>query len=63
MMTIGEYRAGIFQALLDAKNEDGTPAITAKEVVGSLDGFTDGELQDGILLNSPEDFAEIILEG
>ena len=27
-MTIEEYRAAILQALLDAKNEDGTPAIT-----------------------------------
>ena len=26
MMTIEEYRAAILQALLDAKNEDGTPA-------------------------------------
>ena len=30
-MTIEEYRAAILQALLDAKNEDGTPAITPKE--------------------------------
>ncbi|EKC72570.1 hypothetical protein OBE_02826, partial [human gut metagenome] len=26
-------------------------------------GFTDDELQDGILWNSPEDVASIILEG
>ena len=25
MMTIEEYKAAILQALLDAKNEDGTP--------------------------------------
>ena len=31
MMTIEEYRAAILQCLLDAKNEDGTPAITPKE--------------------------------
>ena len=48
MMTIEEYRAAVLQALLDAKNEDGTPAISPKE---------------GILWNSPEDVAEIILEG
>ena len=30
MMTIEEYRAAILQCLLDAKNEDGTPAITPK---------------------------------
>lgn len=63
MMTIEEYRAAILQALLDAKNEDGTPAITPKEAQEALNGFTDDELQDGILWNSPEDVAEIILEG
>ena len=60
MMTIEEYRAAILKALLDAKNEDGTPAITAKE---ALRGFTDDELNDGILWNTPEDVAAIILEG
>jgi hypothetical protein len=63
MMTIEEYRAAILQALLDAKNEDGTSAITPKEAQEALNGFTDDELQDGILWNSPEDVAEIILEG
>lgn len=63
MMTIEEYRAAILQALLDAKNEDGTPAITPREAQESLNGFTDDELQDGLLWNSPEDVAAIILEG
>ncbi len=31
MMTIEEYRAAVLQALLDAKNEDGTPAITRRK--------------------------------
>nr|WP_294724805.1 hypothetical protein [Prevotella sp.] len=63
MMTIEEYRAAVLQALLDAKNEDGTPAISPKEAEEALLGFTDDELKDGILWNSPEDVAEIILEG
>ena len=63
MMTIEEYRAAVLQALLDAKNEDGTTAITPKEAQEALNGFTNDELQDGILWNSPEDVAEIILEG
>ena len=46
-MTIEEYRAAILQALLDAKNEDGTPAITPREAQEALNGFTDDELQDG----------------
>ena len=48
---------------LVAKNEDGTPAITPREAQEALNGFTDDELQDGILWNSPEDVASIILEG
>ena len=62
-MTIEEYRAAILLALRDAKNVDGTSAITPKEAQEALNGFTDDELQDGILWNSPEDVAEIILEG
>ena len=62
-MTIEEYRAAIFQALLDAKNEDGTLLLSEKEAREALNGFTDDELQDGILWNSPEDVANIILEG
>ena len=61
-MTIEEYRAAILQALLDTKNEDGTPAITPREAQEALNGFTDDELQDGLLWNSPEDVASIILD-
>ena len=63
MMTIEEYRAAILEALLQAQNEDGTPAISEKEAREALNGFTDDELHDGILWNTPEDVAEIILEG
>ena len=62
-MTIEEYRAAILQSLLETKNEAGTPAIFPKEAQEALNGFTDDELQDGILWNSPEDVAAIILEG
>lgn len=62
-MTIEEYRAAILQLLLDAKNEDGTPMIEPKEAKEALNGFTDDELRDGILWNTPEDVAGIILEG
>ena len=37
-MTIEEYRAAILQALLDTKNEDGTPAITPREAQEALNG-------------------------
>ena len=63
MMTIEEYRAPIYQILVDAKNEDGTPVLSEKEAREALNGFTDDELQDGILWDTPEDVAGIILEG
>ena len=63
MMTIEEYRAAILQCLINAKNEDGTPAISEKEAREALNDFTNDELQDGILWNTPENVAEIILEG
>lgn len=63
MMTIEEYRAAIYQILIDAKNEDGTSVLSEKEAREALNGFTDDELQDGILWNTPEDVAGIILEG
>ena len=44
MMRIEDYRAAILQCLLDAKNEDGTPAITPKEAQEALNGFTDSSL-------------------
>ena len=49
--------------LVDAKNEDGTPVLSEKEAREALNGFTDDELQDGILWDTPEDVAGIILEG
>ncbi len=62
-MTIEEYRAAILQCLIDAKNEDGTPVISEREAREALNDFTNDELQDGILWNTPENVAEIILEG
>ena len=40
MMTIEEYRAAIYQILVDAKNEDGTPVLSEKEAREALNGFT-----------------------
>ena len=62
MMNIEEYRAAILQCLIDAKDEDGQPVISEKEAKEALNGFTDDELQDGILWNTPEDVADIILD-
>lgn len=61
-MTVEEYRAAILQALLDTKDKDGNPAIEEKEAREVLDDFTDTELEDGILWNTPEEVAALILE-
>lgn len=61
-MSLEEYRAAIFQALIDAKNEDGTPMLTEKEAQLCLADFTNDELQDGMLFNTPQEVAELILE-
>ncbi len=63
MMTIEEYRAAILQHLLDAKDNEGNAILSEKEAKEALNGFTDDELHDGLLWNTPEDVAEIILEG
>ena len=62
MMTIEEYRAAILKALLEAKDEDGNPMLSEKEAKEALNDFTNDQLQDGILWNTPQDVAEIILE-
>lgn len=61
-MSLEDYRAAILKALLDAKHEDGTPKLTEKEAKLCLADFTDDELEDGILFNSPEEVAELMLE-
>ena len=62
MMTIKEYRAAILKAMLEKKDERGNAVIEEKEAEELLDGFSDDELQDGILWNTPEDVAEMLLE-
>ncbi len=62
MMTIKEYRAAILKAMLEKKDERGNAVIEEKEAEELLDSFSDDELQDGILWNTPEDVAEMLLE-
>ena len=61
-MTIKEYRAAILKAMLEKKDERGNAVIEEKEAEELLDSFSDDELQDGILWNTPEDVAEMLLE-
>lgn len=63
MMTVYEYRAAILDAMLQLKDNEGNARITEADAKDILKGFTDDELNDGILFNTPEEVAELLAEG
>ena len=63
MMTVDEYRAAILDAMLQLKDNEGNARITEAVAKDILKGFTDDELNDGILFNTPEEVAELLAEG
>lgn len=63
MMTVDEYRAAILDAMLQLKDNEGNARMTEAEAKDILKGFTDSELNDGILFNTPEEVAELLAEG
>ncbi len=62
-MTVDEYRAAILDAMLQLKDNEGNARITEADAKDILKGFTDDELNDGILFNTPEEVAELLAEG
>lgn len=63
MMTVDEYRTAILDAMLQLKDNEGNARITEADAKDILKGFTDDELNDGILFNTPEEVAELLAEG
>ena len=63
MMTVDEDRAAILDAMLQLKDNEGNARITEADAKDILKGFTDDELNDGILFNTPEEVAELLAEG
>ena len=63
MTTVDEYRAAILDAMLQLKDNEGNARITEADAKDILKGFTDDELNDGILFNTPEEVAELLAEG
>lgn len=60
---IQTYREAILQAVLNRRDpKEGLPLITEKEARSLLARLSDDELADGMLFNTPEDVADIILE-
>ena len=60
-MTTDEYKAAILKAMLEAKDSNGNAKIEEKEAAALLGELTDNELEDGILFNTPEEVAELLL--
>lgn len=56
------YRARITQALADACDANGRPLLTDDQVKKLSQQFSDEELEDGMLFNTPEEVAELLIE-
>lgn len=62
MMTVAEYRQAVLEAILQAKDKDGAPLTDEETAKSYLDSLSDDELEEGILFNTPEEVAEMVLE-
>ena len=49
------------KAMLDIKDVDGLAKITESDAKELLNELTDSELEDGILFNTPEEVAELLM--
>lgn len=61
-MTVDEFRAAILAAMLEMKDAEGNARVSEKEAKEVLKGFTDAELADGILFDTPEEVAQLLVE-
>lgn len=62
MMTVAEYRQAVLQAILQAKDKDGAPLTDEETAKTYLDFLSDADLEEGMLFNTPEEVAEMVLE-
>lgn len=62
MMTVAEYRQAVLEAILQAKDQDGAPLTNEETAKSYLDSLSDDELEEGMLFNTPEEVAEMVLE-
>lgn len=62
MMTVAEYRQAVLQAILQAKDKDGATRTDEETAKTYLDSLSDADLEEGMLFNTPEEVAEMVLE-
>lgn len=62
MMTVAEYRQAVLEAILQAKDKDGAQLTDEETAKTYLDSLSDDELEEGMLFNTPEEVAEMVLE-
>lgn len=62
MMTVAEYRQAVLEAILQAKDKDGAPRTDEETAKTYLDSLSDADLEEGMLFNTPEEVAEMVLE-
>lgn len=62
MMTVAEYRQAVLEAILQAKDKNGAPLTDEETAKSYLDSLSDDELEEGMLFNTPEEVAEMVLE-
>lgn len=62
MMTVAKYRQAVLEAILQAKDKDGAPLTDEETAKSYLDSLSDDELEEGMLFNTPEEVAEMVLE-
>ncbi len=58
---VKEYREAIYQAMIAMTDAQGNAVVTPKEARELIDDFSDDELEDGILYNTPEEVASFLL--
>ncbi|MGI6243655.1 MAG: hypothetical protein ACOYJK_09030 [Prevotella sp.] len=62
MEEVAAYRAKILQVLTDAKDGEGRPRLTERQAEMLVANLSDSELEDGMMFNTPEEVAELLLD-
>ena len=62
MDEIQEFREAVMAILLEAKDKKGEPRVTNDSAKALLGELTDEEIADGLLFNTPQDVADVLLE-